>query len=99
MSPSANVGDTKDVGSISELRKSPGVGNDNPFQYSCLENSMDGRAWWAIIHGGCGESDMIEHTHTFCKLKHVMHTQGQQHWSTLVDGQKHQQKMDFYKSE
>ena len=82
MSPSANVGDTKDVGSISELRKSPGVGNDNPFQYSCLENSMDGRAWWAIIHGGCGESDMIEHTHTFCKLKHVMHTQGQQHSRT-----------------
>ena len=46
MSPSANVGDTKDVGSISELRKSPGVGNDNPFQYSCLENPMDRGAWW-----------------------------------------------------
>ena len=51
MSPSANVGDTKDVGSISELRKSPGVGNDNPFQYSCLENSMDREAWRAPVHG------------------------------------------------
>ena len=28
-----------------------GVGNGNPLQYSCLENSMDGGAWWAIVHG------------------------------------------------
>ena len=31
--------------------KSPGKGNSNPLQYSCLENSMDGRAWWATVHG------------------------------------------------
>ena len=31
--------------------RSPGVGNGNPLQYSCLENPMDGRAWWAIVHG------------------------------------------------
>ena len=30
---------------------SPGEGNGNPLQYSCLENSMDGRAWWATVHG------------------------------------------------
>ena len=29
----------------------PGEGNGNPFQYSCLENSMDGGTWWATIHG------------------------------------------------
>ena len=29
--------------------RSPGEGNDNPFQYSCLENPMDGGAWWAIV--------------------------------------------------
>ena len=29
----------------------PGVGNDNPFQYSCLENSKDRRAWRATVHG------------------------------------------------
>ena len=30
---------------------SPGEGNGNPFQYSCLENPMDGGAWWATVHG------------------------------------------------
>ena len=30
---------------------SPREGNGNPLQYSCLENSMDGGAWWAIVHG------------------------------------------------
>ena len=29
---------------------SPGEGNDNPLQYSCLENPMDGGAWWATVH-------------------------------------------------
>ena len=33
------------------LGRSPGVGNGNPPQYSCLENSMDGEAWWAAVHG------------------------------------------------
>ena len=31
--------------------RSPEVGNGNPFQYSCLENSMDRGAWWAIVYG------------------------------------------------
>ena len=37
-----------DLGSIPKLGRSPGEGNGNPFQYSCLENSMDGGAWWDI---------------------------------------------------
>ena len=41
-----NVGD---LGLI--LGSSPGVANGNPPQYSCLENSMDRGAWWAIVHG------------------------------------------------
>jgi len=40
-----------DLGSIAGSGKSPGEGNGNPLQYSCLENSMDGGAWWATIHG------------------------------------------------
>ena len=36
---------------IPGLGKSPGEENGNPLQYSCLENPMDGRAWWATIHG------------------------------------------------
>ena len=42
-----SAGDIRDVGSIPGLGIFPGGGHGNPFQYSCLENSMDGRAWWA----------------------------------------------------
>ena len=38
-------------GSISGLGRSPGEGNDNPFQYSCLGNPMDRGAWWAPVYG------------------------------------------------
>ena len=44
----ANVGD---VVLIPDPRRSPGDGNSNPLQYSCLENFMDRGAWWAIFHG------------------------------------------------
>ena len=47
----ANAGDTRDSGLISGLGRSPGVGNGNPLQYSCLENSMDSGAWWATVYG------------------------------------------------
>ena len=40
-----------DLGSTPGLGRSPGEGNGNPLQYSCLENSMDGGAWWATVHG------------------------------------------------
>ena len=40
-----------DLGSIPESGRSPGEGNGNPLQYSCLENHMDGGAWWATVHG------------------------------------------------
>ena len=43
-----NVGDP---GSIPGLGRSPGEGNGNSPQYSCLENSMDRGAWQAIVHG------------------------------------------------
>ena len=49
------------VGSISGLERSPGVGNGNPLQYSCLENPMDRGAWWAIVHR-VAESDTSEST-------------------------------------
>ena len=40
-----------DLGSIPGSGRSPGEGNGNPFQYSCLENPMDGGVWWATVHG------------------------------------------------
>ena len=49
--PPANEEDTEDMGSIPGLRKSPGGGNDNPRQYSCLKNPSDRRAWQATVHG------------------------------------------------
>ena len=40
-----------DPGSIPGLGRIPGEVNDNPVQYSCLENSMDREAWWTAVHG------------------------------------------------
>ena len=40
-----------DLGLIPGSGRSPGEGNGNPLQYSCLENPMDGGAWWATVHG------------------------------------------------
>ena len=39
-----------DLGSIPGSGRSPGEGNGNPLQYSCLENPVDGGAWWATVH-------------------------------------------------
>ena len=43
-----------DLGSFSELRRSPGEGKDNPLQYSYLESPTDKGAWWATVHGVAG---------------------------------------------
>ena len=43
--------DVRDTGSILELGRSPGEGNGNPLQYSCLENPTDRGAWGATVHG------------------------------------------------
>ena len=40
-----------DPGSITGLERYPGEGNGYPLQYSCLKDSMDRGAWWAIVHG------------------------------------------------
>ena len=47
----ARAGDTRDSGLIPDLGRSPGVGNDNSLQYSCLENGMD--------RGACGSQSMV----------------------------------------
>jgi len=52
--PSVNAGDT---GSIPGWRRSPGEGNSNPLQYSCLGNPMDRGAWQAVVHGVAKELD------------------------------------------
>ena len=47
---SPNAGDIRDRGSIPELGRSPGGGNGNPLQYSCLENPIYRGALWATVH-------------------------------------------------
>ena len=61
----ANAGD---LGSIPGLGRSPGGGNGNPLQYSCLENSIDRGTWRAIVCG-VAKLDMTEHVRTL-KCKH-----------------------------
>jgi len=47
----ANAGDIRHAGLISGSGRSPGGGNGNPLQMSCLENSMNKGAWCAAVHG------------------------------------------------
>ena len=59
----ANAGSARDVGLIPGSRRSPGGGNGNPLQYSCLENPMDGGARWATAHGVAKSLDTTELLH------------------------------------
>ena len=49
--PTTNARDPGNSGSIPGLGRSPGVGNGNPLQYSCLEDSVDRGVWWATVLG------------------------------------------------
>ena len=55
----ASASNAGDPGLIPGLGRSPGEGNGNPLQYSCLESPMDGEAWWATFYGVI-ESDVTE---------------------------------------
>ena len=68
----ANAGD---VGSMLESGRSPGRGNGNPLQYSCLENLVDKGAWWAVVHGGHKELGMTEElntSHSYCSHADIL---------------------------
>ena len=56
----SNVGH---LGSIPGLGRSPGEGNGNPLHYSCLENPMDGGAWWATVHSVAKSWTQLSMTH------------------------------------
>ena len=55
-----SAGDPRDAGSVPGLGRSPGGGNGNPLQYSCLGNPMDRGAQQGTVHGVAKESDMTE---------------------------------------
>ena len=67
--PSANAGDTRDVGLILGSARSPEVGNGNPLQYSCLENSIDRGAWWATVQQKVGHDLVTEQRQLYTLLK------------------------------
>ena len=62
--PPPKAGGVKDSGSIPGSGRSPGGGNGNPLQYSCLENPMDRGAWRAMAHG-VTKSQIWLSTHTY----------------------------------
>ena len=64
-------GNSGNAGSISGMGRSPGGGNGNPLQCSCLENLMDGGAWWAAVHG-VAKSQKLLSTHALHKYKHCL---------------------------
>ena len=57
-----------DLGSIPESGRPRGEGNGNPLQYSCLENPMDRRAFWAIVHGVTKRWTWLSNYHTYISL-------------------------------
>ena len=62
--PPANLGDAGGEGLIPGSGRFSGVGNGNPPQYSCLENSTDRRAWWATVRGVAkSQTQVSTHTH------------------------------------
>ena len=66
--PPADAGNTGDPGLIPGSVRSPGVGNSNPFQYSCLGNYMDRGSWCATVHGAS-----TEHTTHIKNLPYAKH--------------------------
>ena len=71
------------LGLIPGSRRSPGEGNGNPLQYPCLENLMDGGAWWATVHGVTkSQTRLSDFTFTFI---HLVFLPGEsQGWESLV---------------
>ena len=67
--PPANAGDTRDLGLISGLGRSPGGGHGNPLQYSCLESPMGRGAWRATVHGVAESQTRL--SETVCTHTHV----------------------------
>ena len=70
--PPANAGDP---GSIPGSGRSPGEGNDNPLQYSCLEKSMDKKTWWTTVHGVTKSQIQLTNTSTTLRFLQLLSTE------------------------
>ena len=90
----ASAGDTRDMGLSPVSGRSPEVGNGNPLQYSCLENSVDRGAWRATVHGVtksltqlsvCARIHTPTHTHT-CLLGSLEGNKSETQYLHLIEG-------------
>ena len=82
----ANTGDMRDSGWISGSGRSPGEGNGNPPQYSCLENPMDRGAWWVTVHriakSQAWLKELSTHAYFFlCEINVCNHSQHAGNWT------------------
>ena len=75
-----SICNAEDPGSIPESGRSPGEGHSNPFQYFCLENPVDSRAWLAIVHGVTKSQTRLSNSHfstdEWIKWMHYIHSVG-----------------------
>ena len=71
--PPANAGDRRGASSIPESRRSPGGGNGNPLQYSCLENPVERGAWWAMVRGVAQSWTQLKQLNMQCRLSAAFH--------------------------
>ena len=79
----ANARDIRNSGLIHRSERSPGGGNGNPLQYSCLENPMDRRAWGATVNGVI-KSDTTEHsTHIHISGKMQTSQRSEHTWAII----------------
>ena len=59
--PASTAEDTGDAGLIPGWGRSPGGGNGDPLQYSCLKDPMDSGAWWATVHSTAKSQMQLAH--------------------------------------
>ena len=88
-----NAGDS---GSIPGLGRSPGEGNGNPLQYSCLENPTHRGAWQATVHGVTKNQTQLSNEHTQSDFTAESHLNGRQ--AALVHWKLKRQWLSYYKA-
>ena len=84
--PPANSGDIRDACSIPSSGRSPGEGDGNPLQYSCLKNRMDRGAWWVIVHRAAKSRTQLKllsmYTSTYTKKVFVAYLKFKLNWAS-----------------
>ena len=86
--PPADAGDLREAGSLSGSGRSPGEGNGNLLQYSCLENPVDRGVWWATAYG-------VAKSRTRLKWLSTKHAQ----WRIIKLGRGHLEKSQIWATE